>query len=111
MVPVKVWAQVDGRLPDGVPRGVRVGGAGVPAKVPAMPQAGYAGMIGCGCARKSAGENNMWLCAFGPHAVDFLVPYFVFMEAMVSCLIHAENISHVGSLCFSIPVLPSCRQG
>ena len=23
------------------------------------------------------------------------MPYFVFMEAMVSCLIHGENISHV----------------
>ena len=23
------------------------------------------------------------------------MPYFVFMEAMVSCLIHSENISHV----------------
>ena len=28
------------------------------------------------------------------------MPYFVFMEAMVSCLIHGENTSHVCNPCF-----------
>ena len=28
------------------------------------------------------------------------MPYFVFMEAMVSCLMHGEHISHVLNPCF-----------
>ena len=32
------------------------------------------------------------------------MPYFVFMEAMVSRLIHGETTPHVWNSCFSIPV-------
>ena len=32
------------------------------------------------------------------------MPYFVFLESMVSCLIYGENISHAWNPCFSIPV-------
>ena len=52
--------------------------ARVPAKVPAKPRAGCAGQIGRTGIRKSACEGNMWLCAFGPHAVvlgEMRVPF------------------------------------
>ena len=54
--------------------------AQVHAEVPARPWAWCAGKIGHKCAHKSAREDNMWLCAFGPHAVGLVemwVPFHV----------------------------------
>ena len=35
---------------------------------------------------------------------------FVFMEAMVSCMINGEDTSDIWKSCFSIPIVLSCRQ-
>ena len=39
------------------------------------------------------------------------MPYFVFMEAMVSCLIHGGTFFIFGAHVTEFQFLPSCRQG
>ena len=50
----------------------------MPAQVPAKPQSKCVGKIGCRCARESAREDNMWLCALGPHAVGLVEMWVLF---------------------------------
>ena len=70
------------------PEGCEVEGrAQVPAKVPAKLRVGCVGKIGCRCALKSAREDNMWLCAFGPHAVGLVEIWVPFHTCGSECML------------------------